>query len=79
VWPSAGHRAYAARRPFPDTVPANGDATFFESQCQPTEPIPFLPSFFPVYAAARGVKVYDEFVDGAKEAFNVIMRIIPFW
>jgi spore maturation protein SpmA len=40
--------------------------------------IPFLLSFFPVYAFARGIKVYDEFVEGAKEAFNVIMRIIPF-
>jgi len=40
--------------------------------------IPFLLSFFPIYAAARGIKVYDEFVEGAKEAFNVIMRIIPF-
>src|SRR5262249_53167821 len=29
--------------------------------------IPFLLSFFPVYAAARGIKVYDEFVEGAKE------------
>jgi len=40
--------------------------------------IRFLLSFFPIYAAARGIKVYDEFVEGAKEAFNVIMRIIPF-
>jgi spore maturation protein SpmA len=40
--------------------------------------IPFLLSFFPVYAAARGVKVYEEFVEGAKEGFNVILRIIPF-
>jgi spore maturation protein SpmA len=40
--------------------------------------IPFLFSFFPVYAAARRVKVYDEFVEGAKEGFNVILRIIPF-
>jgi spore maturation protein SpmA len=40
--------------------------------------IPFLLSFFPVYAAARGIKIYDEFVEGAKEAFNVILRIIPF-
>jgi spore maturation protein B len=40
--------------------------------------IPFLLSFFPVYAAARGIKVYDEFVEGAKEGFNVILRIIPF-
>jgi len=40
--------------------------------------IPLLLSFFPVYAAARGIKVYDEFVEGAKESFNVILRIIPF-
>ncbi|MDQ2825089.1 MAG: nucleoside recognition protein [Verrucomicrobiota bacterium] len=40
--------------------------------------IPFLLSFFPLYAAARGVRVYDEFVEGAKEAFNVILKIIPF-
>ena len=40
--------------------------------------IPFLLSFFPVYAATRGVKVYEEFVEGAKEGFNVILRIIPF-
>jgi spore maturation protein SpmA len=40
--------------------------------------IPFLLSFFPLYAAARGVKVYDEFVEGAKESFGVILKIIPF-
>jgi len=40
--------------------------------------IPFLLSFFPVYAATRGVKVYEEFVDGAKEGFGVILKIIPF-
>jgi spore maturation protein B len=40
--------------------------------------IPFLLSFFPVYAAARGIKVYEEFVEGAKEGFGVILKIIPF-
>ena len=40
--------------------------------------IPFLLSFFPLYAAARGVKVYEEFVEGAKEGFDVILKIIPF-
>jgi len=40
--------------------------------------IPFLLSFFPLYAATRGVKVYDEFVEGAKEGFGVILKIIPF-
>jgi spore maturation protein B len=40
--------------------------------------IPFLLAFFPLYAAARGVKVYEEFVEGAKEGFVVILKIIPF-
>ena len=40
--------------------------------------IPFLLSFFPIYASLRGVKVYDEFVEGAKEGFGVILKIIPF-
>jgi spore maturation protein SpmA len=40
--------------------------------------VPFLLSFFPLYAALRGVKVYEQFVEGAKEAFAVAQRIIPF-
>jgi spore maturation protein SpmA len=40
--------------------------------------IPFLLSFFPLYAATRGVKVYEEFVEGAREGFGVILKIIPF-
>ena len=40
--------------------------------------IPFLLSFFPIYAATRRVKVYEEFVEGAKEGFGVILKIIPF-
>ncbi|MEP6699371.1 MAG: nucleoside recognition domain-containing protein, partial [Verrucomicrobiota bacterium] len=40
--------------------------------------IPFLLSFFPIYAAMRGIKVYEEFVEGAKEGFGVILKIIPF-
>jgi spore maturation protein SpmA len=40
--------------------------------------IPFVLSFFPIYAAARGLKVYEEFVEGAKEGFGVILKIIPF-
>jgi len=40
--------------------------------------IPFLLSFFPVYAATRRIKVYEEFVEGAKEGFGVILSIIPF-
>ncbi len=40
--------------------------------------IPFLLSLFPIYAALRRVKVYEEFVDGAKEGFDVAIRIIPY-
>jgi spore maturation protein SpmA len=40
--------------------------------------IPMLLSFFILYGALCGLKVYDEFVEGAKEGFNVILKIIPF-
>jgi spore maturation protein SpmA len=40
--------------------------------------IPFLLSAFPLYAALRRVKVYEEFVEGAKEGFDVAIRIIPY-
>jgi len=40
--------------------------------------IPFLLSFFPLYAALRRIPVYEEFVEGAKEGFNVAVRIIPY-
>ena len=40
--------------------------------------VPFLLVFFPLYAALRGVKVYEEFVEGAKEGFQVALRVIPF-
>jgi spore maturation protein SpmA len=40
--------------------------------------IPFLLSFFPIYAALRKVKVYEEFVEGAKEGFGVAIKIVPF-
>jgi spore maturation protein SpmA len=40
--------------------------------------IPFMLSAFPLYAALRHVKVYEEFVDGAKEGFEVAIRIIPY-
>ena len=40
--------------------------------------VPLMLAFFPLYAALRGIKVYEEFVEGAKEGFPVAMRIIPF-
>jgi spore maturation protein SpmB len=40
--------------------------------------IPFVITFFPLYALARGVPVYGEFVEGAKEGFQTAVRIIPY-
>lgn len=40
--------------------------------------IPFMVSFFPLYAALRRVPVYEEFVEGAKDGFHTAVRIIPF-
>lgn len=40
--------------------------------------IPFLLGFFPLYAHLRGVRVYEEFVEGAKEGFQVALRIFPY-
>jgi spore maturation protein SpmA len=40
--------------------------------------IPFLLTFFPLYAAGRRVPVYSEFVEGAKEGFSIAVRIIPY-
>jgi spore maturation protein SpmA len=39
--------------------------------------LPFLIAFFPLYSSLRRVKVYEEFVIGAKEGFNVAVTIIP--
>jgi len=40
--------------------------------------IPFLLAFFPLYAALKRVKVYEQFVEGAKEGFQVAVTIIPY-
>jgi spore maturation protein B len=40
--------------------------------------VPFLLAFFPLYAFLRGIKVYEQFCEGAKEAFATAQRIIPF-
>ena len=40
--------------------------------------VPFLMGFFVLFAALRGVKVYEEFVNGAKEGWQVALRIIPY-
>ena len=40
--------------------------------------IPFLLGFFPLYAFLKGVPVYEEFVEGAREGFQVALRIFPY-
>lgn len=40
--------------------------------------IPWLILFFPLYATLRRVPVYDEFVEGGKEGFQVSIRILPY-
>ena len=40
--------------------------------------IPAIVLFIVVYGAIKKVKIYEAFVDGAKEGFNVAVRIIPY-
>jgi spore maturation protein B len=40
--------------------------------------IPVFLLTIPLYGAVRGVKVYESFVEGAKEGFQVGVRIIPY-
>ncbi|MDQ6801130.1 MAG: spore maturation protein [Acidobacteriota bacterium] len=40
--------------------------------------IPVLLVFIPLFGIARKIKVYDVFIEGAKEGFQVAVRIIPF-
>ena len=58
----------------------DGDRGIFASYVEAVSllAIPFLLSFFPLYAALRRVPVYEEFVEGAKEGIQVALRIIPF-
>jgi spore maturation protein SpmA len=40
--------------------------------------LPWLILLFPLYAALRKIPVYEEFVEGGKEAVQVILRILPY-
>lgn len=68
---------------FPDTArqPASPNAPGFPANVfRAFSPlvVPSLISGFPLYAAGRGVPVFTEFVEGAKEGFQIAVRIIPF-
>lgn len=43
-----------------------------------TVAIPFLILFFIGYGAIKRVKVYEQFVEGAKDGFNIAVKIIPY-
>lgn len=40
--------------------------------------VPFILIFIPVYAMFKKVKVYEVFVDGAKEGLSIAATIVPF-
>lgn len=40
--------------------------------------VPVLLAAIPLYAALKRLKVYEEFVEGAKEGFQVAVKIIPY-
>jgi spore maturation protein B len=40
--------------------------------------LPLILVGFPVYGLVKGVPVYESFVEGAKEGFQVAVRIIPY-
>lgn len=40
--------------------------------------LPVLIVIFPLYGLIKKVKVYEEFVEGAKEGFDIAVRIIPY-
>ena len=84
----AGYHSFTAGlhgRLFPTSVPV---AAWEDTSAQPILlravatlsllAVPLMLVFFPLYASLRQVKVYEEFVEGAKEGFGVAQRVIPF-
>lgn len=62
------------------TVFGNSFADVFKSVIQVISiiAIPLLIFVFIGYGAIKKVKVYEQFVEGAKEGFNIAVRIIPY-
>ncbi len=59
-------------------VQGGGGAGDFFLTTVPTFLIPFLIGLFIIYGFSRKVPVYETVCEGAKEGFNVALRIIPF-
>lgn len=80
VWPAAANRLpefFGWSWRYGNTWPAeSGGQRFFTAVSLLT--VPFFLAFFPLYAHLRKVKVYEEFCEGAKEAFPTAQRVIPF-
>ena len=81
---TAGVLAFLGRGVFwPAELAVGSKATVGESLLRAVRAVsalavPCTLAFFPLYAALRGIKVYEQFVEGAKEGFPVALRIIPF-
>lgn len=61
--------------------PDSGDAQGWFIRCMNAVSvlaIPFLVGLFPLCAAIRRVRVYEEFVTGAREGFEIAIRVIPY-
>jgi len=56
----------------------NSDGLKIIIQIISTLAIPIIIITFVLYGAVKKVKIYEAFVDGAKEGFNVALRIIPY-
>lgn len=56
----------------------NSDGLKIIIQIISTLAIPLIIITFVLYGAIKKVKIYEAFVDGAKEGFNVALRIIPY-
>jgi spore maturation protein SpmA len=67
------HKTIGAALPFIN-------ASLFKAVIQviSTLAIPLLIAVFVGYGAIKKVKVYEKFIEGAKEGFNVAVRIIPY-
>jgi spore maturation protein SpmA len=63
-------------QPTAGDAPANGFIRFMNAFS--ILAIPFFLAGLPLYAGLRRVPVYEEFVEGAREGFQVAVRIIPF-
>jgi spore maturation protein SpmA len=59
-------------------VTGGADPAGFFLQVLPTWLIPFLMGLFIVYGFSRKVPVYESVCEGAREGFEVALRIIPF-